>query len=279
LRKRAARSAGSAVTADSTAALSTVAAVLSLFGGVTIGLEHRDGRLVLGSLAVFAVIVFWLWRRSERHPAPLLPVDLMRKPVLARAYLSSVANFVAQGTVLVALPFHLHQGLGYSPLATGLLVGTIPLGLGVVAPWAGRRADLYSGSALGQTGLLLGACGLAGYALFPGHQLIILAACGLVAGAGFGLFQGPNNRLMLVAAPRQRSGAAAGMLALSRLTGQIGGVMLAGIVLRAGGSGSVAFGGLRQAPHWLAHCCSGNFKLAKWIDCNFQSDFTGWPGG
>lgn len=233
---------GAAVSADVAAALGTVVAVLCLFGGVTTGLENRDGLLALGSLAVFAVTVVWLWRRSSRQSAPLLPVDLMRKPFLARAYVSSVTNFAAQGTVLVALPFHLHQGLGYSPLATGLLVGAIPLGLGAAAPWAGRYADRHPASTLSQAGLWVAACGLAGYALFPGPQPLALGACGLLAGAGFGLFQGPNNRRMLAGAPRERSGAAAGMLALSRLTGQIGGVVLAGLVLQAAGSGSGAFG-------------------------------------
>jgi hypothetical protein len=31
-------------------------------------------------------------------------------------------------------------------------------------------------------------------------------------GAGFGLFQTPNNRTMIAAAPRERSGGASGML-------------------------------------------------------------------
>lgn len=195
---------GAAVAPDITAALGTVVAVLSLFGGMTTGLEQRDWGLTLGSLAIFLGTLLWLWRRSSQQSAPLLPVDLMREAVLARAYLSSVANFVAQGTVLVALPFHLHQALGYTPLATGLLVGTIPLGLGAAAPWAGRHADRHPASSLGQTGLLLAACGLAGFALFPGPQPLALSLCGLLSGLGFGLFQGPNNRRMLAAAPRQR---------------------------------------------------------------------------
>jgi hypothetical protein len=37
---------------------------------------------------------------------------------------------------------------------------------------------------------------------------------------GFGFFQAPNNRSMLSAAPLSRRGAAGGMLATARLTGQ-----------------------------------------------------------
>jgi DHA2 family multidrug resistance protein-like MFS transporter len=46
-----------------------------------------------------------------------------------------------------------------------------------------------------------------------------------LCGAGFGLFQSPNNRTMISAAPRERSGAAGGMLATARLLGQTTGAV------------------------------------------------------
>ena len=61
-----------------------------------------------------------------------------------------------------------------------------------------------------------------------------LAIAGLMAvcGLGFGFFQSPNNRTMLSAAPLPRSGAAGGMLATARLTGQTIGATLAAIAFR-----------------------------------------------
>jgi DHA2 family multidrug resistance protein-like MFS transporter len=41
-----------------------------------------------------------------------------------------------------------------------------------------------------------------------------------LAGAGFGLYQPPNNRTMIATAPRERSGGAAGMQGMARLLGQ-----------------------------------------------------------
>jgi DHA2 family multidrug resistance protein-like MFS transporter len=64
-----------------------------------------------------------------------------------------------------------------------------------------------------------------------------MALCGL----GFGFFQAPNNRSMLSTAPLARSGAAGGMLATARLTGQTIGAILAAISFRiAGDSETVA---------------------------------------
>ena len=50
----------------------------------------------------------------------------------------------------------------------------------------------------------------------------------MLCGAGFGFFQSPNNRALISAAPRSRSGAASGVLSTARLTGQtIGAVSVA----------------------------------------------------
>ena len=50
-----------------------------------------------------------------------------------------------------------------------------------------------------------------------------------VAGLGFGFFQTPNNRAMLSAAPRARSGAAGGLQATTRVFGQSFGTALVAI--------------------------------------------------
>ena len=51
-----------------------------------------------------------------------------------------------------------------------------------------------------------------------------------MAGAGFGLFQSPNNRTMLSAAPPERAGGASGMLGTARLTGQTLGAALVALI-------------------------------------------------
>jgi DHA2 family multidrug resistance protein-like MFS transporter len=56
-----------------------------------------------------------------------------------------------------------------------------------------------------------------------------MALCGL----GFGFFQTPNNRTLISAAPRARSGAAGGMLATARLLGQTLGAAGVAILFRA----------------------------------------------
>jgi len=101
----------------------------------------------------------------------------------------------------------------------------------VFAPIAGRLIGRYPDGLLGGIGLALLATGLALLAALPDHPSNLdivwrMALCG----AGFGLFQSPNNHTIVSSPPAHRSGAASGMLGTARLTGQtIGAVMLAGI--------------------------------------------------
>ncbi|MDZ7809451.1 MAG: hypothetical protein U5L11_03955 [Arhodomonas sp.] len=62
-----------------------------------------------------------------------------------------------------------------------------------------------------------------------------MALCGF----GFALFQSPNNRTLIGAAPRTRSGGASGMLSTARLLGQTTGAALTALVFSLpGGPGT-----------------------------------------
>lgn len=217
---------------DAFAAILSILAALSLLGGTMGGVESGNLALILGSFVIFVGTFSALWHRSVKSITPLLPVDLMTNPILAKAYIGSICNFSAQSMILSALPFYLRHTQAYQPWLIGLTVGAIPLGLGLISPWAGRWSDTVSNRRLQGGGLNLAALGLAGYALVPVSEPFAMGLCGLMTGAGFGLFQVPNNRRMMITPMRQRGGAAAGMLALSRLSGQITGVVMAGLVLR-----------------------------------------------
>jgi MFS family permease len=52
----------------------------------------------------------------------------------------------------------------------------------------------------------------------------------MLCGAGFGLFQTPNNSTIISSAPTQRSGGASGMLGMARLLGQTFGTTLVALL-------------------------------------------------
>jgi DHA2 family multidrug resistance protein-like MFS transporter len=173
-----------------------------------------------------------LVRRQRYVPSPLLPVDLLRIPIFALSICTSMASFCAQMLAFVSIPFYLESRFGYSAVQMGLLITPWPIAVAIAAPVAVRLAERYPAGLLGGVGLLLFAAGLGTLALLPSDPSISDVVWRMaLSGLGFGLFQTPNNRTMIAAAPRERSGGASGMLATARLLGQTVGAALVALLL------------------------------------------------
>jgi len=188
--------------------------------------------LYLLEFAAAAIACMALVRREMGAPSPMLPVDLLRIPIFRLSICTSVASFCAQMMAFVALPFYLQGRFGYSAVEIGLLITPWPIGVALTAPIAGRLAERHPAGLLGGVGLVVFAAGLAALALLPAHpSLTDIVWRMALAGAGFGLFQSPNNRTMIAAAPRERSGGASGMLGTARLLGQTVGAALVAMLM------------------------------------------------
>ncbi|CAO4164580.1 MFS transporter [Methylorubrum populi] len=196
------------------------------------GLADPDGRtLAFVELAAAAVVGFVFVRLQIRRAVPLLPLDLLRIPAFALSMVSSICSFAAQMAAYVALPFYFQVALGFSEARTGFLMTPWPLAIAAVAPLSGRLADRYPPGLLGSLGLLLLAAGLAALALLPGAPATWDVVWRLtLAGIGFGLFQSPNNKVIITSAPRERSGGASGMQSSARLVGQSLGAALVAVL-------------------------------------------------
>ena len=217
-------------------ALNTLMFALIFIGGERLSVRGPGGAgadtgLGLALLAAGALVGWVYLRRQSRQPVPLFPLDLLRLPVFALSMASSVGAFAAQTLAYLALPFLLLESFGRTPLQAGLLITAWPLAIVVVAPLAGRLIGRYPDGLLGGLGMVIFALGAALLALLPAQPSDLdmvwrMALCG----AGFALFQSPNNHTIVTSAPLERSGAASGMLGTARLTGQtFGAVLLAAI--------------------------------------------------
>ena len=181
----------------------------------------------LGVLAVALVAGTLLIRQQRGQTAPLLPLDLYRRPLFALSSLTSMCSFAAQGLSFVSLPFLFQTTMGHSAVETGILLTPWPVATGIMAPIAGPLSDRFPPAILGGLGMAILATGLVLMATLPdgaGNTAIMLRM--LVCGAGFGFFQSPNLKAIMSAAPPGRSGGASGTVATSRLVGQSVGAAL-----------------------------------------------------
>lgn len=190
----------------------------------------------LGGAVVLGLL---LLRRQASHPAPMLPVDLLTRPLFALSAAAAAGAFVAQGLAFVSLPFLFQRALGRSQFEAGFLMVPWTIAVALVAPLAGRLSDRYPSGLLGGIGLMGLGLGLGLLAALPsdpslGDVAWRMAACG----AGFGVFQAPNLRALMTSAPPARAGGASALAATARLLGQtIGAALVAACFALANGRG------------------------------------------
>ena len=205
--------------------------------GLLITAQGQSGELVAAEIVAMLVVGFFFVRRQLRMPVPLLPIDLLRIPLFSLSICTSICSFCAQMLAMVSLPFFLQSMMGRSEVETGLLLTPWPLATMVMAPLAGYLIEKVHAGLLGAIGLLVMACGLFGLALLPSAPTDLdiiwrMALCG----AGFGLFQSPNNHTIVSSAPAHRSGGASGMLGTARLLGQSTGAALVALLFNLSGN-------------------------------------------
>ena len=208
-----------------------------LFAALVVGadLVSRNMKPALGGalLALAGLCALLATRRSWRQTAPLFPVDLLRIPIFGLSILTSATSFCSALIAGVAMPFLFQQGLRRDLLETGLLLTPWPLGTALASAVAGYLADKIPSAILNSAGLAVMALGLFLLAAMPAD----VSNAGIVwrtalCGAGFGFFQSPNNRTMVLSTPRARGGATGGVMATARTTGQALGAVLVALLFR-----------------------------------------------
>ena len=198
--------------------------LILLFGDAA---HHAAVSTLLPELVAVVIFFVLLLRRQRGHQAPMLPVDLFRRPLFFLSSMTAICTFAAQGLAFVSLPFYFEVTLGRSPIETGFLMTPWAVLVAVMAPIAGRLSDRYSSGLLGGIGLAALATGLLTLVWIPaGPGVFDIAWRMALCGIGFGFFQAPNLKAIMGSAPPERSGGASGVVATSRLVGQATGAAL-----------------------------------------------------
>jgi DHA2 family multidrug resistance protein-like MFS transporter len=179
-------------------------------------------------IATALVCLFGLLRLERNSDMPVVPTDLLAEPAFRVAVIASVSCFSGQMLSYIALPFYLQHTYHMTPVMAGLYMMPWPAATAIIAPVSGRLANRVKTAWLCAIGGALLSLGLLVVAFAPADPKALSFFVGTaVAGLGFGLFQTPNNRILLLSAPKARSGAAGAMQGTARLLGQtLGGVCM-----------------------------------------------------
>lgn len=171
---------------------------------------------------------------------PIVNLKLITNRVFAFANISFILCMMALFAPGFLLPFYLEELRGFSTIQTGLLLTPLPLTIAVISPFSGALADRFGARWLSPIGLTIVCLGLFLLSQLDTHSTLSDILWRLaVIGIGQGLFQSPNTRTLMSAAPQHAQGEASGLLATGRVVGQSLSVALTGSVFAALG-GAIA---------------------------------------
>ncbi|MFK3890231.1 MFS transporter [Sphingomonas sp. NPDC079357] len=208
----------------------------AMFGLVIGGAEsavHGDSPVVSLAIVASGIAIGCFYVRRERGAAqPILPVDLLSRPVIALSTLGGFTAFTASMTLLLSTPFRLTHSYGMTAAAVGAVIAPWPLTNMIVAPLMGWLSDRVPAGLLGGIGMTISTAALLLLAFMPPHPSWFDIAWRMsLCGAGFGAFLPPNARLIIGSAPRERAAAAGGLVSTVRLVGQTTGATLVAALL------------------------------------------------
>jgi DHA2 family multidrug resistance protein-like MFS transporter len=186
-----------------------------------------SGLSIAVGLVLFVLAALLMVRRERGDLQPMLPLDLLKKPMFALSALTAFCSFTTQGLAFVSLPFFFETTLGRSAIDTGFLMTPWSVVVALLAPVAGRLSDRYPPGLLGGIGLAVLSLGMLSLALLPADPSVFdIIIRMIICGMGFGFFQAPNQKALMTSAPRERASGASGIIAMARLIGQATGAAL-----------------------------------------------------
>ncbi|WP_099467131.1 MFS transporter [Konateibacter massiliensis] len=218
---------------DMAGALLFILAIVPLFVALNEGLAvgfTNPAILAAFAVAVVSFIAFILV--EKRRANPLVQLKMFENKLFTLSIFCGFVSFVAMFCNNIILPFYLQDVMNYTPQHAGLMLMVYPLILTVVAPLSGQLSDKIGSEILTFFGLLFTSVGL--FLMSTLHESSGVISMIVFIGAmsvGMGLFQSPNNSLIMSTVERDKLGIAGSINALVRNVGMVCGIALATTLL------------------------------------------------
>jgi len=189
--------------------------------------EWRHWPVGVALLGGTGTLGFFLWWEN-RVPYPLLDLMILRLPTFTLGNLARWFSFITLSVSNLLMPFFLQLGMGLDPLRTGLLVAPTAVTMALLAPLTGWMSERFAPERLCAAGLAVNGVALIFLSFLAPNSGALEVVLGLaLMGAGMGIFQTPNNNLLMSSLPRHRLGVGSSVLSIVRSLGYSVGATLA----------------------------------------------------
>ena len=217
-----------------------------------VGPDRGWGSLPAGLTLAAALVALTAGILVElRHPAAMLPLELLRdRPVLLCTIAAAGTGFAYFGSA-VFLAIYLQIGRGYSPQTAGLMA--LPEAVATVGA-ALLAARFISGRGRYKAVLIVGGAMIcAGFGLLvsigTGTSLLFIGLCVALIGGGLGVVAENLVLIVQTVVSRSKAGSAGALVAFCRVTGGVTCVAALGTILSAHVADRLRDSGLAFDPH------------------------------
>jgi EmrB/QacA subfamily drug resistance transporter len=208
-------------------------AIILLIGGLLLGQQYGYNNWMIIASILIGLIAFISFVMVEyRRESPMLELSIFKNPLFSISIFCAFIVFIANFCFNILSPFYTQDILGMSALHSGYILMLFPITMAIVAPISGSLSDKISGQAITFAGLLVMIVAQIGLTfLHEGSSITNLALWIIMLGASSGLFQSPNNSLIMSTVERKQLGIAGSINSLVRNLGMVVGISLATSIL------------------------------------------------
>lgn len=213
-------------------ALLMCSSILCLLLGLTLGQQQGFFQpLVFILLGSWLVLLILFVVTEHRVSQPMIHMGLFSNKTFSVNLTTGFISFVSLGGTMLLLPFYLENILGFPAMKVGLLMGIVPVMLGITAPISGILSDHVGSRMITMAGILFMLTGFIAASTLNQDTTVLGYALRIFAvGAGIGTFISPNNSAIMGSAPPHQLGIVSGMMAQSRTLGQTVGIAVIGAI-------------------------------------------------
>ncbi len=214
---------------DFVVALSFAVGISSLLSALALAQkgEWQDSLVGLTAITGMGALGFFIWW-EKRVASPLLDLTIFHIPAFTLGNAARWFSFITMSVSNLLMPFFLQLGMGLDPLRTGILIAPTSVAMALLAPLTGWMSEKFAPERLCALGLAVNGVALIFLSFLQPDSSAMEVIFGLaLMGVGMGIFQTPNNNLLMSAVPRHRLGVGSSVLSIVRSLGYSLGATLA----------------------------------------------------
>lgn len=182
--------------------------------------------IILAFISSFILLFIFIKIEGEID-SPMLDIHIFNNKLFSLSIFCGFTSFISIGAMNIILPFYLQDVLKLTPRIAGLMMTVSPIVLAIVAPVSGYLSDKLGSEKISALGLSIMTLGLFSLSIFTESTPLFLVA--ILIGSvslGSGMFQSPNNSLIMSTVDKSKLGIAGSINGLIRNLGITTGIAL-----------------------------------------------------